>query len=183
MDAPKQPSRRSFLNYMAYAMGGIAVGASGLVMIDSMNPARDAWARDITEINLTKIKSGERHVAVWRRKPIFVYHRTQQDIIEARDENWRKLRDPQSDEERVQKGHDEWLVVIGACTVRGCILIGNRDDQPRGRWGGWFCPCCGAEYDKSGRARIYPAFKNMDVPPYSFEADGMLWIGKGQFPS
>lgn len=183
MDIPDQPSRRSFLTYMAYAMGGIAVGASGLVMLDSMNPAADAWGSDIAVVDLSKIKPSERGRAVWRGIPIYIYHRTKEDIAEARTEDWRKLIDPQSDESRIREGRDEWLVVSGVCTVHGCILRNARENHWGERWGGWFCPCCGAHYDKSGRARSYPANKNMYVPPYSFEANDMLWIGKSQLPT
>lgn len=47
----------------------------------------------------------------WRGKPVFIRHRTQDEIHEARDVDWKSLRDPQSDEERVQK--PEWLVMLG----------------------------------------------------------------------
>lgn len=177
MDAPKQPSRRSFLTYMAYAMGGIAVGASGLVMIDSMNPAADAWERGIVDVDFRRIKAGSIISVVWMARYTFIYHRTPEDIAEARAEDWRKLPDPQSDEERVQEGHDEWLVVSGICTFGDCPLMFGPYIIPRGKWGGWQCPCCGSSYDKSGRVRNGPAPKNLYIPHYTVEADGRLRIG------
>jgi hypothetical protein len=47
----------------------------------------------------------------WRGKPVFVRHRTESEIKEAEDTKWEVLRDPQSDEQRVQK--PEWLVMLG----------------------------------------------------------------------
>lgn len=47
----------------------------------------------------------------WRGKPVFIRHRTQDEIDEARKINWKDLRDPQPDEDRVQK--PEWLVMLG----------------------------------------------------------------------
>lgn len=49
----------------------------------------------------------------WRGKPVFVRHRTQEEIEEARREDWKSLRDPQPDEDRVQQ--PEWLVMLGEC--------------------------------------------------------------------
>lgn len=47
----------------------------------------------------------------WRGKPVFIRHRTEGEIEEARDIDWHKLRDPQSDEDRTQK--PEWLIMLG----------------------------------------------------------------------
>lgn len=48
----------------------------------------------------------------WRGKPVFIRHRTKDEIDEAREIDWQSLRDPQPDEDRVQK--PEWLVMLGA---------------------------------------------------------------------
>ena len=48
----------------------------------------------------------------WRGKPVFIRHRTESEIADARKVNVQSLRDPQSDEDRVQK--PEWLVMLGA---------------------------------------------------------------------
>lgn len=47
----------------------------------------------------------------WRGKPVFIRHRTADEIKEAESIEWEKLRDPQPDSDRVQK--PEWLVMIG----------------------------------------------------------------------
>jgi ubiquinol-cytochrome c reductase iron-sulfur subunit len=48
----------------------------------------------------------------WRGKPVFIRHRTASEIKEANDYDWKTLRDPQPDEDRVQK--PEWLIMLGA---------------------------------------------------------------------
>lgn len=53
----------------------------------------------------------EQVIIKWRGKPVFVRHRTEDEINEAREFDWKNLRDPQSDEDRVQKS--EWLVMLG----------------------------------------------------------------------
>lgn len=47
----------------------------------------------------------------WRGKPVFIRHRTEAEIAEANKVNIQALRDPQADEDRVQK--PEWLVMLG----------------------------------------------------------------------
>ena len=47
----------------------------------------------------------------WRGKPVFVRHRTPDEIKEAEDTKWESLRDPQPDSERVQR--PEWLIMVG----------------------------------------------------------------------
>ena len=48
----------------------------------------------------------------WRGKPVFIRHRTEDEIKEAEDTKWESLRDPQPDSDRVKK--PEWLVMLGA---------------------------------------------------------------------
>lgn len=47
----------------------------------------------------------------WRGKPIFIRHRTAEEIKEAENVKVETLRDPQKDEERVKK--PEWLIMLG----------------------------------------------------------------------
>ena len=88
-----------------------------------------------------------------------------------------QLIDPATDASRVKSGHDQWLVVVGICTHLGCVPLGNKPTDPRGEWGGWFCPCHGSQYDTSGRVRHGPAPLNLAVPPYGFVSDSKIKIG------
>lgn len=51
----------------------------------------------------------------WRGKPVFIRHRTGDEIQEAQDTNWESLRDPQPDSDRVKK--PEWLIMLGTLTI------------------------------------------------------------------
>ncbi|MBV9261809.1 MAG: ubiquinol-cytochrome c reductase iron-sulfur subunit, partial [Pseudolabrys sp.] len=82
------------------------------------------------------------------------------------------LPDPQTDQQRVKQGHDQWLVLIGICTHLGCIPIAHQ-----GEYDGFFCPCHGSQYDTSGRIRKGPAPKNLALPPYQFVSDSKIKIG------
>ena len=122
-----------------------------------MNPAADVLAVSAVEIDIAPIATGSGITVMWQGKPIFIRHRTDKEITEARDVDLSELRDPQTDQSRVKAGHDQWIVLIGICTHLGCIPLGNKPTDMRGEWGGWFCPCHGSQYDTSGRIRKGPA--------------------------
>jgi ubiquinol-cytochrome c reductase iron-sulfur subunit len=170
-------SKRDFLKLVAASSAAIGVGAIAWPLIDSMNPSGDVLALSSVEIELNAIPEGQGITAVWRGKPIFVRHRTAAEIKGAEDVALTALIDPQSDADRVKAGHDQWLVVIGICTHLGCVPLGNKPTDPRGDFGGWFCPCHGSQYDVSGRVRHGPAPANLPVPPYGFMNDSRIKIG------
>lgn len=53
-------------------------------------------------------------IVKWRGKPVFIRHRTADEIKEAGDTKWESLRDPQPDSDRVKK--PEWLIMLGMLT-------------------------------------------------------------------
>ena len=152
--------------------GGVIAGWS---LIDTMNPAKDVLALSSTEVDLTPVESGQSLTVMWRGKPVFIRHRTQDEIQVARTVNIDDLKHKDLDEKRVKK--DEWLVVIGVCTHLGCVPLGQKIGDQKGEYGGWFCPCHGSHYDTSGRIRKGPAPLNLDVPPYEFVSDDIIKIG------
>jgi ubiquinol-cytochrome c reductase iron-sulfur subunit len=169
--------KRDFLQLVAGAGAVIGVGAIAWPLIDSMNPSADVLALSSVEADLAPIPEGQAVTVVWRGKPIFLRHRTAQEIKEAVDVPLNQLIDPATDASRTKDGHSQWLVVIGICTHLGCVPLGNKPTDPRGDWGGWFCPCHGSQYDTSGRVRHGPAPANLPVPPYAFETDTKIKIG------
>ena len=169
-------TKRDFLKLVALSSAAVGTAAIAWTLIDSMNPAQDVLALSATEVDLTPIAAGSAITVLWRSKPIFVRHRTPEEIKAAETVPMSDLIDPQPDSARVIKGHDQWLVLVGVCTHLGCIPLGNRPTDPRGDWGGWFCPCHGSQYDTSGRVRHGPAPANLAVPPYAFETDTKIKI-------
>lgn len=174
-DDREGPTRREFLYLAAGATAAMASAGVAWTLVDSMNPAADALALSSTDVNLAPIAEGMGISVMWRGKPVFVRHRTAQEISEAENVPLSELTDPATDQSRVQKA--PWLVVIGICTHLGCIPVGNKPNEARGEWGGYFCPCHGSQYDTSGRVRHGPAPKNLDVPPYAFTSDTEIRIG------
>ncbi|MBI2234729.1 MAG: ubiquinol-cytochrome c reductase iron-sulfur subunit [Micavibrio aeruginosavorus] len=172
---PEGGTRRDFLYLTAGAFGAVGTGIFAWPFIDSMNPSADTLAMATTEVDLAPIEAGQAITVVWRGKPVFIRHRTAEEIASANDVDVASLRDPQPDSERVKK--PEWLIMVGICTHLGCVPLGQKKTDPKGDFGGWFCPCHGSHYDSSGRIRKGPAPKNLNVPEYTFTSDTTIRIG------
>lgn len=168
-------TRRDFLMLTAGAFGAVGAGCFAWPFIDSLNPAGDTLAMSTTEVDLTPIQEGQAITVKWRGKPVFIRHRTAKEIEEAKAVNVAELRDKEEDASRVKK--DQWLVMVGVCTHLGCVPLGQKDTDPKGDFGGWFCPCHGSHYDTSGRIRKGPAPKNLAIPEYSFVSDTLVKVG------
>lgn len=165
-------TRRDFMVLTASALGAVGACAVAWPFVNSMNPSSDVLALSSIEVDLSPIQPGQTIKVKWRGVPVFIRHRTQEDIDLARSVAMSELKDPQKDEDRVQKGHEQWLVMRGVCTHLGCIPLSDAGDYK-----GWFCPCHGSHYDGSGRVRKGPAPKNLEVPQYTFLSDNRIKIG------
>ncbi|KAI5463856.1 ubiquinol-cytochrome c reductase iron-sulfur subunit [Mariannaea sp. PMI_226] len=162
-----------FSYFMVGALGAVsAAGAKSTVQefLVNMSASADVLAMAKVEVDLASIPEGKNVIIKWRGKPVFIRHRTQEEIDSANKVNVASLRDPQADIDRVK--NPEWLVMLGVCTHLGCVPIGEAGD-----FGGWFCPCHGSHYDISGRIRKGPAPLNLEIPEYDFTDDGKLVVG------
>ncbi len=168
-------SRREFLYLAAGAATAVGTLATAWPFIHSMNPAGDVLALASIEVDLSAVAVGQAITVTWRGKPVFIRHRTEDEIAEANAVSLRSLPDPEADEDRVQQ--PEWLVMIGICTHLGCVPKGQAPGDPKGDYGGWFCVCHGSHYDTAGRIRKGPAPANLPVPPYQFVEDTLIRIG------
>ena len=175
METSQGKSRRDFIVVASYAMGAVGAGAFAWPLIDQMNPAADTLALASIEVDISKIAEGQSITLKWRGKPVFIRHRTADEIRQAQNVDIDGLRHPEGDEIRAQK--PEYLVVLGVCTHLGCVPLGQKVGEVRGEYDGWFCPCHGSHYDASGRIRKGPAPTNLEVPPYAFLSDNVIRIG------
>jgi len=184
-----EPTRRDVL--LIAASGFAAVGAAAALwpLLDQMNPDASTLSQATTEVDLAPIEPGQAITVMWRGKPIFIRHRTEQEIEAAADVPLDELIDPLArnanlpdnapadDANRAAKDREPWLVMIGICTHLGCIPKGQAVGDYKGEYGGWFCPCHGSQYDTAGRVRVGPAPQNLAIPPYGFESDTKIKIG------
>lgn len=173
--ADSAPGRRDFLYLATGAAALIGSAFAAWPLIDSLNPGRDVLALAAVEVDLESIEVGQRLTVAWRGRPVFISHRTPEEISHARADDAAPLVDAARDAERAVR--PEWLIVIGVCTHLGCVPVGQNPTQPRGDWNGWYCPCHGSHYDTAGRIRKGPAPRNLDLPPYVFLSDTLVRIG------
>ncbi len=175
------PTRRDFLMVATGAMGAIGTIAVAWPFINNLNPAADTLALSTVEVNVAPVQVGQAITVKWRGKPLFIRHRTPEEIKTAEAVPMSELRDPQTDNSRVtdtaKKVRPEWLIMIGVCTHLGCVPLGNNPGDPKGEFGGWFCPCHGSMYDTSGRIRKGPAPLNLVIPGYLFTSDTLVRVG------
>ncbi|XP_041979682.1 cytochrome b-c1 complex subunit Rieske, mitochondrial [Aricia agestis] len=166
-------ARQSF-TYLIAGAGSVAgaYAAKSVVtqFVSSMSAAADVLALAKIEVNLADIPEGKSVTFKWRGKPLFIRHRTANEIATEKAVPVDQLRDPQTDDQRVKD--PKWLVVIGVCTHLGCVPVANSGD-----FGGYYCPCHGSHYDASGRIRKGPAPLNLEVPEHNFLDGGLLVVG------
>ncbi|EDO36583.1 predicted protein [Nematostella vectensis] len=165
--------RRAFTYLVVAGMGvtGVHAGKNLLVnFLSTMSASADVLAMAKIEVDLNTIPEGKNMVFKWRGKPLFVRHRTADEISEEQNVDVASLRHPEADADRVKD--DKWLVLIGVCTHLGCVPISNA-----GEYGGYYCPCHGSHYDASGRIRKGPAPLNLEVPEHSFLDESTLVVG------
>ncbi|MBI3478853.1 MAG: ubiquinol-cytochrome c reductase iron-sulfur subunit [Nitrosomonadales bacterium] len=165
-DVLDDDGRRDFLVKVTSVVGGAGAAAACIPFIASMNPSSDVLSKATTEVDLSGIPEGGMHTVAWQGKPVFVLHRTREQIDAMKNSNGGFQ--PEPDQQRVKQ--PEWLVVVGVCTHMGCV--------PNKEGPGWTCHCHGSQYDDSGRVVRGPAPKNLEVPPYRFIAADKLVIGE-----
>ena len=165
----KKTNRRDFIALAANSMVGIGAACVCWPLIDSMNPTADILATSSLEVDLSDIEIGKSRTVNWRGKPVFISRLSKAEQHEAENANLNDLKDPEPFYQRVTKGYEEWLVLVGICTHLGCIPISDSD--------GWICPCHGSYYDVCGRIMKGPAPTNLVVPEYKFLSDTTIKIG------
>jgi ubiquinol-cytochrome c reductase iron-sulfur subunit len=168
-------SRRDFLYIATGAVATVGAALACWPLVDQMNPDATVKALASVEVDLAPVEVGQSITVVWRGKPVFIRHRTADEIKQAEAVDVATLRDPQKDSDRVQK--PEWLVMVGICTHLGCIPKGQKVGDEKGDFNGWFCPCHGSHYDTAGRIRKGPAPLNLHIPAYTFMTDTKIKIG------
>jgi ubiquinol-cytochrome c reductase iron-sulfur subunit len=182
--------KRRFLTQSAAVVGAIGAGFAVTPFLASMQPSAKARASGApVEVDISRLEPGQLIRVMWRGKPVWVLRRTPEalaTLAEVRD----KLLDPDS-EESVQPEYavnearalkPEIFVAVGVCTHLGCSPTYRPDQRPADLgpdWlGGFFCPCHGSLFDIAGRVyKGVPAPKNLEIPPYRFLTESLLFIG------
>eukprot|EP00906_Rhabdomonas_costata_P007280 RCo010452 len=144
--------------------------ATVLFILSHFRPTKSSQALANIEVDIGDIPEGKTVTIIWRGKPVFVRHRTKEEIKAEASVNLAELRDPQTDAERIP--YPEWAVFVGVCTHLGCVPVAGE-----GKYGAYLCPCHCAVFDHSGRIRSGPAPLNLEVPPHKLLDENTLYLG------
>ena len=185
--------RRRFLTAATSVVGAAGAVAVAVPFVGSWTPSAKAKAAGApVKIDISKLKPGAMTVEEWRGKPVYIVHRTAEEMA-----NIEKLNDVVADPDSGRSKQPayamgytrsikpEIVVLIGLCTHLGCAPKFRPELAPAdlgSAWlGGFFCPCHGSKFDLSGRVyKSVPAPINLEVPPYRFESDAVIVIGEDQ---
>jgi len=178
--------KRDFLVKATAATGAVGVAAVGVPFVGSMLPSERAKAAGApVEIDISKLKPGEKLTAEWRGQPVWIVRRTP-EMLATLAKHDDQLSDPQlevpqqpdycKNKDRAIK--PEYAVMLGTCTHLGCSP--NDNFTVTADWdGGFVCPCHGSKFDLSGRVfKGSPAPKNLLIPPHQYLTDTTLLIGE-----
>jgi len=141
-------------------------------LLGGLQPARDVLALSSTEIDMSTIPEGKCVTFVFRNKPLFCRHRTDEHIEISNSVDVASLRDPQSDKDRFK--NPRYAIMLGVCTHLGCVPLPDTGNYANG---GFYCPCHGSHYDQSGRIRQGPAPLNLEVPKITYLSETSALIG------
>ena len=186
-----QGTRRDFLYYATAGTGAVVTGAAVWPLVNQMNPSADVQALASIRVDVTDVAPGTQLTVLWQGKPVFIRHRTGEEIQAAKSEDGdvETMPDPDARNENIAaaslatdanrtvpspegEGEGAWIVQMGVCTHLGCVPLGDAGD-----FGGWFCPCHGSHYDLAGRIRRGPAPENLPVPPASWADNSTIVLG------
>ena len=186
------PERRRWLT-LAGATGAAAAAATAVPFASSFAPSERAKAAGASiEVDISSLAPGELKVVEWRGKPVWVMHRSPEQLAEL--ERVTGLADPASNRSdqpdyarNTQRSiKPEVLVAIGICTHLGCspvnVAKGSANTSVPAGWpGGFLCPCHGSTFDLAGRVFANkPAPTNLEIPPHFYLDDSKLLIGEDQ---
>jgi ubiquinol-cytochrome c reductase iron-sulfur subunit len=169
--------RRDYLKVGAVAFAGVGGLATLGPLLVQMSPSADVLAMATTEVDISKIQAGQGIKVSWRKQPVFIRYLTPKEIQEANAVQLSDLRDPETLAQRTKPGKANWLITLGVCTHLGCVPLGIGEGENKGKFGGYFCPCHGSQYDTAARIRQGPAPKNLFVPEYKFTGPTTVQIG------
>lgn len=189
-DAEIDQDRRGFLLMATVGTGAVGAAFAAVPFIASWSPSERARAAGSpVEVDISKIEPGQMLTVTYRRKAIYIVHRTPEMLgsLAGHDGHLKDAASAASEQPQYAKNADrairnEFLVVEGTCTHLGCLPKARFEKgmpELGADWpGGFLCPCHGSRFDLAGRVfNGSPASANLRIPPYSYPAENTLLIG------
>jgi ubiquinol-cytochrome c reductase iron-sulfur subunit len=183
--------KRRTLTLATSAVGAVGAGFVIYPFLAAWAPSEKAKAAGApVEADISKLEPGQMMRVKWRGKPVWIVHRTEQNLADLPTLDDR-LADPASDQVSQQPDYcknptrainEKYLVAVGICTHLGCSPTYRPDVAPEdlgAEWkGGFYCPCHGSRFDLAGRVYAgVPAPTNLEIPPYQYLSETKILVG------
>jgi len=182
--------KRRLLTVATSVVGAVGVGFALVPFIASMQPSARAKALGApAEADISKLEPGQMLRVKWRGQPVWVVHRTEQNLKDLEsmvgllaDPNSEVPQRPAYSKNPHRSRKPQFFVAVGICTHLGCSPTFRPEVAPADlgpAWkGGFFCPCHGSSFDLAGRVyKGVPAPTNLVVPPHRYLSDTQILIG------
>ena len=82
-DPGNEPTRRDVILIAASGFAAIGAAAALWPLLDQMNPDELALSLSSTEVDISHVETGQAITVMWRGKPIFIRHRTEEEITKG----------------------------------------------------------------------------------------------------
>ena len=89
-----EPTRRDVILIAAGGFAAIGAAAALWPLLDQMSPDASTLSLATTDVDISHVEAGQAITVMWRGKPIFIRHRTDKEIAEAKDTPLDDLPDP-----------------------------------------------------------------------------------------
>ncbi len=184
-----EPRRRDVVLVAALAFVGAGSAVALWPFIAHMNPDAGVAAPKSVDVGLAAIPPDSALRVNWNGLPVFVRHRTREEIDRSRARAVAGLSDPfarrpgRAGHELAHDAHlvlpdwPQWSAVVGVCPHTNCVLVSLRPEDRRQPDDAYFCPCCAARFDGVGRVHYGPSRRNLMVPPFAVEGGQVLRLG------
>ena len=80
LEPDQEPTRRDVILIAASGFAAIGAAAALWPLLDQMNPDQSMLSLATTEVDISHVEAGQAITVMWRGKPIFIRHRTDQEI-------------------------------------------------------------------------------------------------------
>lgn len=177
--------KRKFL-IATSAVGAAGCATAAVPFVLSMTPSERAKSAGApVEVDVSKIAPGEMMVSEYRGQPLWVIHRTDEQIAklanhdaQLSDPNLEIPQQPDYCKNKDRAIKPKFAVMLGTCTHLGCSPAQNF--AVTADWdGGFVCACHGSKFDLSGRVfKGSPAPTNLVVPKHQYLTETTLLIGE-----
>ena len=101
-----EPTRRDFIHIFGAVTAAAGAGAVLWPLVSQMNPDASVLALSTKEVDLSTVPVGQAIKIMWQGKPVFIRHRTEEEINEATNTPLTALKDPVARNENLSGKND-----------------------------------------------------------------------------